>query len=74
MFSAIWWIGTWPGPSIITCTPLLPGHLRELAEGLELGELRLVVRVGDAARTQAVAEAERHVVLRMRRTDRSKCS
>ena len=41
---------------------VLPGDLRQLALRLELGELRLVVRVGDRAGTQAVAERERHVV------------
>ena len=43
---------------------LLPGALRELAERLELGELRGVARVGEAAGAQAVARADRHVVLR----------
>ena len=41
---------------------LRPGHLRELAEGLELGELRRVVGVRDGSRTKAVAEGERDVV------------
>ncbi len=41
---------------------VLPGDLRQLALRLQLGELRLVVRVGDRARPQAVAERERHVV------------
>ncbi|CEG08972.1 hypothetical protein BN961_02393 [Afipia felis] len=44
-------------------TALLPRDLRELAERLEFGELRAVVGVGDRARTQAVAERERYVVL-----------
>ncbi len=42
---------------------LLPGDLRELAQRLQLGELRAVVGVRDRARTQAVAERERHVIL-----------
>jgi hypothetical protein len=37
---------------------VLPGDLGELAQRLELGELRFVVGVGDAAGSQAVAEAE----------------
>ena len=41
---------------------VLPGDLRQLAERVELGELRLVVGVGDAAGAQAVAERERDVV------------
>ena len=41
---------------------VLPGDLRQLALRLQFGELRLVVRVGDRARAQAVAERERHVV------------
>ena len=41
---------------------LLPGDLRELAQRLQLGELRAVVGVGDRAGAQAVAERERHVV------------
>ena len=41
---------------------VLPGDLRQLAQGAQLGELRLVVRVVDRARPQAVAERERHVV------------
>ena len=41
---------------------VLPRDARELALRLELGELRLVVRVGNRAGTQAVAERERDVV------------
>ena len=55
-------IGTWPGPSIITWQPLSQAILRELAQRLQLGELRAVVGVGDRAGAQAVAERERHVV------------
>ena len=42
---------------------LVPGDLGQLAQRLELGELRAVVGVGDRAGAQAVAERERHVVL-----------
>ena len=42
---------------------LLPGDLGELAQRLQLGELRGIVGVGDRARTQAVAQREAHVVL-----------
>jgi hypothetical protein len=41
---------------------VLPGDLGQLAQRLQLGELRLVVGVGDRAGAQAVAERERHVV------------
>ena len=41
---------------------VLPGDLRQLAQRAQLGELRLVVGVGDAARPQAVAEREGDVV------------
>ena len=43
---------------------LLPRALGELAEGRELRELGLVARVREAARPEAVARADRHVVLR----------
>ena len=39
-----------------------PGDLRQLAQRLQFGELRLVVGIGDGARTQPVAQAERHVI------------
>ena len=39
-----------------------PGALRQLAQRLQLGELRLVAGVDERARAQAVAEAEGHVV------------
>ena len=41
---------------------VLPGDLGQLAQRLQLGELGLVVGVGDAAGTQAVAQREGHVV------------
>src|SRR3546814_10848159 len=41
---------------------LRPGALGELAQRVELGELRLVVRVVDAAGAQAVAEAVGDVI------------
>ena len=43
---------------------VLPGLRGQLAERLELGELRLVAGVGDAAGAEAVAEREADVVLR----------
>ncbi len=55
--------GTWPGPSIITWQPFSQAILRELAQRLQLGELRAVVGVRDRARAQPVAERERHVIL-----------
>src|SRR5690606_1080372 len=42
---------------------LLPRDLRELAERFQFGELRFVVRVGDGAGTQTVAEREGDIVL-----------
>ena len=39
-----------------------PGDLGQLAQGGQLGQLGLVVGVGDRARTQPVAERESHVV------------
>ena len=44
---------------------VLPGDLRQLALRLELGELRLVVRVRDRSRPQTIAEGKRHVIRRM---------
>ena len=41
---------------------VLPGDPRQLALRLQLGELRLVVGVGDRSGPQPVAERERHVV------------
>ncbi|MNS74675.1 hypothetical protein D3C72_1081580 [compost metagenome] len=41
---------------------VLPGLGGQLAQRAQFAELGIVVGVGDAARTQAVAEAERHVV------------
>ena len=43
---------------------VLPGDRRQLAERPQLGELRLVVGVGDRAGPQAVAQREGHVVAR----------
>jgi GAF domain-containing protein len=40
-----------------------PGALGQLAERLELGELRVVGRVGQTAGAQAVADRERDIVL-----------
>ena len=40
----------------------VPGDARQLAEGLELGELRAVVGVGNRPRAKSIAERERHVV------------
>ena len=63
MFSLILCIGTWPGPSIITWHVVLgPGDLGQLAQGLQLGELGLVVGVGNRAGAQSVAEREGHVI------------
>ena len=63
MLTLILCIGTWPGPSIMTWQPLAQATLRQFAQRLKLGELGGVVGVGDRARTQAVAERERHVIL-----------
>uniref|UniRef100_A0A0N4ZJL5 NAD-specific glutamate dehydrogenase n=1 Tax=Parastrongyloides trichosuri TaxID=131310 RepID=A0A0N4ZJL5_PARTI len=41
---------------------MLPGDLGQLAQGLQLAELRRVVGVGDRARTQAVAQRKADVV------------
>src|SRR3984893_9791929 len=48
---------------------VLPGHARQLAEGLELGELRGIVGIGDGPRAQTVAEREAHVIRTADRTD-----
>ena len=42
--------------------PVFPRLEGQLAHDLQLGKLRLVGRVGDAARTQTVAEAPGHIV------------
>ena len=55
-------MGMWPGPSFITCTPCCPGALGQVALGMEFGELRLVVGVGNGAGPQAVANGETHIV------------
>ena len=41
---------------------VLPGDARQLALGLQLGELCFVVRIGDRARAQPIAQRERYVV------------
>ncbi len=41
---------------------VLPGDLRELAQRFEFGKLAFVVRVGNGAGSQSVAQAERDVV------------
>ncbi len=51
-------MGTWPGPSIMVCTWCFQGDSGELAQGVQLGKLGLIVGVGRAARAQAVAQAE----------------
>ena len=48
----------------MTCTSFFQACARELAQRLELGELRLVARVGEAAGPQAVAQRVADVVLR----------
>ena len=53
----------WPGPSTITCVPRSWPRRGELAEHIELGELRLVAGVGDRAGPQAVAQAPGDIVL-----------
>jgi hypothetical protein len=62
MLTLILCIGTWPGPSIITWQPLAQAILGQLAQGLQLRELRRVVGVGDRAGAQAVAEREGDVI------------
>ena len=52
----------WPGPFVHHLHVVLPGDAVQLTLGLQLGELRLVVGVGDRARPQTVAQRERHVV------------
>ncbi|KAG1535673.1 hypothetical protein G6F50_015245 [Rhizopus delemar] len=39
-----------------------PGNLRQLAQRFQFAELRCIVGIGDAARAQAVAQREGHVV------------
>ena len=63
MFMAIWSIGTWPGPSTITWQPRAWARRVSSPRVLQLGELGGVGGVGDAAGPQAVAQAERDVVL-----------
>ena len=54
----------WPGPLVHHLHLVLPGDPVELALGPELGELGLVVGVGDAAGAEPVAQRERDVVRR----------
>jgi len=63
MFSLILFIATCPGALDHHLDVVPPGDLGEFAEGLQFGELRLVVGVRGAAGTQAVAEGEGDVVL-----------
>ncbi len=46
----------------MTCTPRCPGALGQAALRLQLGELRLVVGVGNGAGAQPVADGKTHVV------------
>ena len=62
MFSWIMCIGTWPGPSIMVCTSCFQAILVSSPSVPQLGELGLVVGVGDRAGAQPVAQAEAHVV------------
>jgi len=55
-------MGTWPGPSFITCTPCSHAIFVSSPWVLQLGETGLVVRVGDAAGPEPVAQRERDVV------------
>jgi hypothetical protein len=48
----------------MTLYVVFPGDLRQFAQCSQLGELRLVVGVCDAARPQPVTEREGHVILR----------
>ena len=41
---------------------ILPGDLSQLAQRVQLGKLRFVVRVANRARTQAVAQRQRDIV------------
>jgi len=65
MFSSIMCIGTWPGPSFITCRRV-PTRAWSVRLDLEFAELRLVIRIRNRAGAQAVADAERHSYCAMR--------
>ena len=56
-------MGMWPGPLDHHLHVVLPGLLGEFAQRLQLGELRLVAGVRQAAGTQPVPQREAHVVL-----------
>jgi len=43
---------------------VVAGHVGQFAQRLQLGELGVVARIGEAAGPESVAEAERHVELR----------
>ena len=62
MLSLIRCIGTWPGPSIITCTSCFHAICVSSPSVASSRDLRLVVGVGDRAGPQAVAEREGDVV------------
>ena len=61
-FISIWSRGTWPGPSIITCTSFAQARSVSSPSVLQLGELGLVAGVDQGAGAQAVAQAQGHVV------------
>lgn len=56
-------IGTWPGPSIMHCTPYSRPRLASAPEGHDFFPLGGVARVASRAGAQAVAERQGHVVL-----------
>ena len=49
MLAAIWSMGTWPGPSTITCTSLSQARLGQLAQPDQLLDLAHVGGVGQTA-------------------------
>ncbi len=63
MLKAIWSSGTWPGPFDHRLHAGGARALHQLAERAQLGELRRVAGVGEAAGPQAVAERVGDVVL-----------
>jgi hypothetical protein len=62
MLNLIMCIGTWPGPSIITCTSCFQAICVSSPSVASSPIWALVVGVVDAAGAQAVAEAEGHVI------------
>jgi len=62
MFSSIMCMGTWPGPSFMTWTPLAQARSVSSPCTFEFAELGFVVGVGDRAGTEAVADGEADVV------------